>query len=34
MNNVLIEFDILDKGEDVRANLKSLGLHLIFDVKM
>ena len=34
MKNVLIAFDILDEFEDVPENLKSLGLHLVFDVNM
>ena len=34
MKNVLITFDILDEGEDLPVNLKSLGVHLVLDVKM
>ena len=34
MNNVLITFDILDKGDDTPANLKLLGVHLLFDGNM
>ena len=34
MKNILIAFDFLSEGEEVPANLKKLGVHLIFDVKM
>jgi hypothetical protein len=34
MGNVLIAFDILEEGEELPGNLKKLGVHLIFDVKM
>ena len=34
MKNVIITFDIFDKGEDVTNNMKSLKVHLVFDVNM
>ena len=34
MNNLLIIFDIFDKVEDVPDNMKSLGVHLTFDVNI
>ena len=34
MNNLLIIFDIFDKVQDVPDNMKSLGVHLTFDVNM
>ena len=34
MNNLIIAFDIVDEGDDVPSNLKSLGVHLVFDIKM
>ena len=34
MNNLLIICDIFDKVQDVPDNMKSLGVHLTFDVSM
>ena len=34
MGNVLIAFHILAEGEDPPMNLKELGVHIIFDIKM
>ena len=34
MSNILIAFDFIEEGINPPADLKQLGVHLIFDVKM